>query len=413
MPEGRENGHKADEDGANDVALEEDQAEKERIQAEKERIRAEHARRNAESLRKTIEKGLDPHAEDKLQFAHLVRLHRGQWTREDPAEAATRELAEDLLEPARVAFKRHDPKCELGLFGVGGVYLSGDMSRLTISWLFQQIKFDSSEARTLVNRIDAISDAALEWWPDPTPGESLIGSGRVGRAVRWLRRVWVRLARGPARSPQAERAPHLHRAYELATSVLAAATNENERHRDTEEQTGESNPDSVSDQYIRILDQISSRIKHAEGLLHAAGQRSAQARYGRGMFWGAAMVAVLTILVGVVFYLLRVKAQYGIALPAGGLGAIMSVLQRMSSRRLALDLEMSGNLAVFGAVRPFVGATFGFVVVGLLQADLLTVAPHAGSKLALFGVLAFFAGFNERFAQDTLSSSIPTSRQER
>jgi hypothetical protein len=294
------------------------------------------------------------------------------------------------------------------LFGVGGVYLpGGDESKLTIAWLFQQIRFDSSEARTLADRIDAINDAAFDWWPNRAPGQALVG-GWLGRAARWVRAVWLRLARGPSRSPKSDRSPHLHRAYELATSVLATATNENERHKDKEEATGASDPDSVSEQYIRALDQIRSRIERAEHLLDVAGQRTAQARYGRGMFWGAAMIGVLTLITGAVFYLLEVNAAYGIALPAGALGAIVSVLQRMSSQRFRLNLESSGNLGVFGAVRPFVGAVFGFVVIGLIQSDLLTLAPDSGSMLALYGVFAFFAGFNERFAQDALSSSVHT-----
>jgi len=112
---------------------------------------------------------------------------------------------------------------------------------------------------------------------------------------------------------------------------------------------------------------------------------------------------------GAVFAWLDIKALYGIAVLAGGLGAIVSVLQRMTTGRLNLNHETAPNLlTAYGAVRPLVGAVLGMAVFAAIYGGLvpvLDVPQDNGEKLAFFAALAFLGGFNERFAQDMLARS--------
>src|SRR5687768_9099418 len=78
-------------------------------------------------------------------------------------------------------------------------------------------------------------------------------------------------------------------------------------------------------------------VRQAERRLTRAAQSVAQARYGRGMVWGTALLFTLTAVMGLVFLERGWKAEYMIGIAAGGLGAVISVLQRMTSGALVLD----------------------------------------------------------------------------
>ena len=87
-------------------------------------------------------------------------------------------------------------------------------------------------------------------------------------------------------------------------------------------------------------------------------------------------------------------------------GAMVSVLQRMSSGKLVLDVDAGRDLIeAFGAVRPFIGAIFGIALMALLLGGLIpAIDIPDGQELAFFAGLGFLAGFNERWAQDMLKS---------
>jgi hypothetical protein len=104
---------------------------------------------------------------------------------------------------------------------------------------------------------------------------------------------------------------------------------------------------------------------------------------------------------------------------AGGLGAIISVLMRMSSNRFTLDYEV-GRPAMrrLGSFRPFIGAVFGITLYFLVQSEILRIQPPDDEATAFFffAILAFLAGFNERWtkvmlgtAQKTIAASLGDS----
>ena len=102
------------------------------------------------------------------------------------------------------------------------------------------------------------------------------------------------------------------------------------------------------------------------------------------------------------------------ALAAGAAGAVVSVMQRINSGKFELEYDTGGPYAFFlGGLRPLIGGAFAMAITFAFDGGLLhiPVAADAGThdrRLALL-VLAFLAGFSERWAQDTLTSIVPSA----
>jgi hypothetical protein len=102
------------------------------------------------------------------------------------------------------------------------------------------------------------------------------------------------------------------------------------------------------------------------------------------------------------------------ALVAGAAGAVVSVIQRINSGTFELDYDVGRPYAFFlGGLRPLIGGAFGMAITFAFSGGLLHLPVAAGAsthdrRLALL-VLAFLAGFSERWAQDTLTSVLPGS----
>ena len=85
---------------------------------------------------------------------------------------------------------------------------------------------------------------------------------------------------------------------------------------------------------------------------------------------------------------------------AGAVGALTSVLSRMSGEggSFTVDVEVGRPLLRrLGLYKPIVGSVFGVALYFLLASELLmTKAPEEG-VMFFYGIIAFFAGFSERF----------------
>jgi hypothetical protein len=145
-------------------------------------------------------------------------------------------------------------------------------------------------------------------------------------------------------------------------------------------------------------------------------------------FWGMMVGAVLSGLIGLgIAAILQNGGWFDephtlstqtfiICYAAGGLGAIVSVLMRMSSNRFGVDYEVGrATVRRLGSFRPFIGAVFGMALYFLFQSELLhtSVPGDPGTSFFFFGILAFLAGFNERWtnvllgkAEKTLAASL-------
>jgi hypothetical protein len=293
-----------------------------------------------------------------------------------------RQHTDDGTQPPRVA-----------IFPIGGVCLlpSGYFRMMLVT---SAIKFDYSLALPPLDRIDHISDESLEWWLPKARRRGPAAGRRVGRGIT------TQDPTTPLPATSGELARHQDRAYGLATFTLAAIHLENRIHL----HTGPGETPHPTRRFERAMTVCDSRIGRAEQLLDEAIQRTTQTRYGVGMAFGTVMLAISASCAAAVAQGFDLSRSYPLGFAAGGLGAVVSVLQRMTTKKGLQIVGRDRQLIWFGAVRALVGGVFGILVVALLQARLLNIqtGPRA-SPLALYGSLAFFAGFNERFAQDALA----------
>jgi hypothetical protein len=99
------------------------------------------------------------------------------------------------------------------------------------------------------------------------------------------------------------------------------------------------------------------------------------------------------------------------SMAAGATGAIVSVLMRMSGvhgNEFKIDHELgSAGVRRLGAFRPLIGAVSG-VVVALLAQTTLVATQSASVTTAFFIVVAFLAGFSERWTKVMLEGAMRT-----
>jgi len=104
---------------------------------------------------------------------------------------------------------------------------------------------------------------------------------------------------------------------------------------------------------------------------------------------------------------------------AGGLGAIISVLMRMSSNSFKVDYEVGrATIRRLGSFRPFIGAVFGVAVYFLIKSGIprVQLPPDKTAAFFFFAIVAFLSGFNERWtnvlfgkAERTIAASLGAS----
>ena len=92
---------------------------------------------------------------------------------------------------------------------------------------------------------------------------------------------------------------------------------------------------------------------------------------------------------------------------AGSIGALMSVMSRMSSDKVRVDWEFGKDtLRTLGSLRPFVGGVFGLMTFFALKSGVVALDIANSGKSPYFYILfSFAAGFSERLAQDMLLGS--------
>jgi hypothetical protein len=178
-----------------------------------------------------------------------------------------------------------------------------------------------------------------------------------------------------------------------------------------------------------LLTLVDVRAGHAEGAKTAAleGERAAlakaeayyrEAANGQAQmvyFGGMAAVAVTLSIVAAVWLTLDWSSPVA-ALIAGAVGAVVSVIQRINTGKFTLEYDVGGPYAFFlGGLRPLIGGAFALAISFAFSGGLLHLPVAAGEttdtrRLALL-VLAFVAGFSERWAQDTLTAIVPNAHR--
>ena len=158
----------------------------------------------------------------------------------------------------------------------------------------------------------------------------------------------------------------------------------------------------------RIVKHEEEDLAKIERYYRHAAVRSAHVVYLGGVLAGA--LALVTV--GVLSWILwragfsspDVRTAFA-AFAAGGVGALVSVMSRLTSGRLVVDYDIGRDtLRVFGALRPFIGAVFGLALFFALKSDVLNlqVGRTAANSFPFYVFIGFLAGFSERWAQDML-----------
>jgi hypothetical protein len=163
------------------------------------------------------------------------------------------------------------------------------------------------------------------------------------------------------------------------------------------------------------------QLSEGQALVRRIAERQAQQDYFYGMLGGAVALTVLIGFVSLVFGspiadIVKMSTDTN-AQPwvvplvwlcplLGGIGAIVSVMQRMSTGDCGLRYRAGrGALTILGAVRPIIGAVLGTAIAAVIGAHLVPMHTDGAVPLVFFGVVAFLAGFSERWAQDMLGTS--------
>jgi hypothetical protein len=145
-----------------------------------------------------------------------------------------------------------------------------------------------------------------------------------------------------------------------------------------------------------------------------AGAKTGRIVYVSGMLSGAVFLVTVCALISVG---LALANNYGhqnaqllvLCAGAGAVGALVSVLARMGTGggQFSVDFEVGRPLLRrLGLYKPFVGAIFGVALYFLLASGLLQTQPQNASKsLYFYGIVAFFAGFSERFTSVTFGQA--------
>ncbi len=169
---------------------------------------------------------------------------------------------------------------------------------------------------------------------------------------------------------------------------------------------------------------ISQNIKYARRYHEKAAKFSAQKDYLSGNIVCYIVLVLFTVLATTGFLkntelgltaqtlsqeIMRLDVLACIGVLAGSLGAIISVMNRISSGDLTLNHEPdSRTIWLIGVFRPLIGGVFGAIILILLVSEfsIFELGNTGGSKtLSTFIILGFIAGFFERFVPDILAQT--------
>ena len=162
------------------------------------------------------------------------------------------------------------------------------------------------------------------------------------------------------------------------------------------------------------LDELSDRLDEAEDFMLRSAKRRTQSHYLKGMMAGTGAVLVGVGLLGWLLSALGLagseNADAVLALSAGALGALISVLMRMTGGQFnlpVLDSEMQKtDVHLVAAARPLIGAVSGVVAYALVRSSLVPIDSQSSEDPTFLWMgIAFLAGFSERLAQDMFARS--------
>ena len=151
------------------------------------------------------------------------------------------------------------------------------------------------------------------------------------------------------------------------------------------------------------------KLEKARAYYHQAANGQAQFYYFTGMMLGALVLAFVSVALGMSVDLSGINnREFFGSITAGTIGALVSVMARIGSGQFRLDYDVGRRYPIFlGSLRPVIGGIFGlalyFAVTSSLL-DLFKLPTDEDRRFYFLLVIAFLAGFSERWARDTLLS---------
>ena len=156
---------------------------------------------------------------------------------------------------------------------------------------------------------------------------------------------------------------------------------------------------------------LKDRLDQAEEFMLRCATRRAQSKYLKGMLLGTVAIGTVLAMVTVALVtmddLTRLGGQLLLVATAGMVGAVVSVLWRMTSGSFRMNLPTldhdmkTTDLRLIAALRPVIGLVFALGAIVLVMGELIPLDQQDGtSQTALFAGIGFLAGFSERLAQD-------------
>lgn len=158
---------------------------------------------------------------------------------------------------------------------------------------------------------------------------------------------------------------------------------------------------------LTAVESLEAELEQARRYYDRSAQRQAQVEYFKGMIGGLVLLIAGLVVLGVIAGAPLLHEPLLATPLAGGAGAIVSVMTRMTRDQLSLNYE-SGvtTIRLLGAIRPLLGALFGGALYLMLAGGLITVAQTPKNETDLiyfYTAIAFVAGFTERWAQDVVT----------
>jgi hypothetical protein len=160
---------------------------------------------------------------------------------------------------------------------------------------------------------------------------------------------------------------------------------------------------------LSAVEALEAQLEQARRYYDRSAQHQAQYEYFVGMVFGLAALLIAVFVIGLIAQSDLLKEPLLAAPLAGGAGALVSVMTRMTRGQLVVNYESGRRtIRLIGAMRPVIGALFGGALYLLLAGGLVTIAqtPTDATKLLYFyTAIAFLAGFSERWAQDVVAGA--------
>ncbi len=148
---------------------------------------------------------------------------------------------------------------------------------------------------------------------------------------------------------------------------------------------------------------LEEELASTEAYYLNAARRTSRMHYMLGMVIGLPLAGAVAY---VLYKIDGIPTNMAIVFAAGSVGALVSVMERLTAGKLNMNHEVGRTTNVsLGLIRPFIGALFALALYFFISGELVSVfnLPEEDVQPYFFAGIGFLAGFSERFAQDIVA----------